>query len=195
MSEGKDDGGVSRRKFLRTAAGTATAAGATGTAAAQEGGGNESGGNMSAGGNGSGGGGGGGATTTVAVGPGGQLIFEPAEVQIEPGETVEWVWESGGHNVVPEEGEWGYEEIAGPGTTYSHTFEEAASFEYVCEPHAGAGMVGSVTVGSGGGGGSSTILPSSAKAIGVAATAAMMSTLGLAYFFIRYGGDYEQPGE
>ena len=150
---------------------------------------------MSAGGNGSGGGGGGGATTTVAVGPGGQLVFEPEEVEIEPGGTVEWVWESGGHNVVPEEGEWGYEEIAGPGTTYSHTFEEAASFEYVCEPHAGAGMVGSVTVGSGGGGGSSTILPSSAKAIGVAATAAMMSTLGLAYFFIRYGGDYEQPGE
>jgi plastocyanin len=182
MSEGKDESGVSRRSFLRTAAGTATAAGVTGTAAAQEGGGNESGS-------------GGGGSTTVEVGPGGELVFEPEEVQVEPGGTVEWVWESGGHNVVPESGEWGHEEIAGPGTTYSHTFEEAASFEYVCEPHAGAGMVGSVTVGSGGGGGSSTVLPSSAKAIGVAATAAMMSTLGLAYFFIRYGGDYEQPGE
>jgi hypothetical protein len=56
-------------------------------------------------------------------------------------------------------------------------------------------MVGSVIVGSGGGGGSSTVLPNSAKSLGVAAMAAMMSTLGLAYFFIRYGGDYGQPTE
>jgi plastocyanin len=194
MSEG--DNAVSRRKFLRTAAGVATAAGATGTAAAQVGGGNtRGGGNTSGGGNESGGGGGGGATTTVEVGPGGQLVFEPEEVQIQPGDTVEWVWKSGGHNVVPEEGEWGHQEIAGPGTTYTHTFESATSSEYVCEPHAGAGMVGSVIVGSGGGGGSSTVLPSSAKSLGVAATAAMMSTLGLAYFFIRFGGDYETPDE
>jgi plastocyanin len=194
MSDGTDDGGVSRRRFLRTAAGTATAAGVTGTAAAQEGGGNESGGG--GGGNESGGGGGGGGSTTVKVGPGGALKFEPEEVQIQPGGTVEWVWESGGHNVVPESsGDWGQESISGPGTTYTHTFKEAAEVPYVCEPHAGSGMKGTIVVGSGGGGGSSTALPSSAKAIGVAATAAMTSTLGLAYFFIRYGGDYEQPGE
>lgn len=186
---GDEDGNVGRRAFLRTAAGTAVAAGAAGTAAAQEGG------NESGGGNASGGGGGGGAATTVAVGPGGELVFEPEEVQVEPGDTVEWVWESGGHNVVPESGDWGTEELHDAGFTYSHTFEEAASFEYVCTPHASAGMVGSVIVGSGGGGGSSTVLPSSAKSIGVAAVAAMMSTLGLAYFFIRYGGDYEQPTE
>lgn len=56
-------------------------------------------------------------------------------------------------------------------------------------------MIGSVVVGSGGGGGSQTALPSSAKSLGVAAMAAMMSTLGLAYFFIRYGGNYEVPSE
>lgn len=184
--DGSADGGeVGRRAFLRTAAGAATAASAAGTAAAQEGGGNESGG----------GGGGGGATTTVQVGPGGELVFEPEEVQVEPGGTVEWVWESGGHNVAPESGDWGHESIEDEGFTYSHTFEEAASFEYVCTPHASAGMVGAVTVGSGGGGGSSTALPNSAKSLGVAAMAAMMSTLGLAYFFIRFGGDYEQPSE
>ena len=184
--DGSADGGeVGRRAFLRTAAGAATATGAAGTAAAQEGGGNESGG----------GGGGGGATTTVQVGPGGELVFEPEEVQVEPGGTVEWVWESGGHNVAPESGDWGHESIEDEGFTYSHTFEEAASFEYVCTPHASAGMVGAVTVGSGGGGGSSTALPNSAKSLGVAAMAAMMSTLGLAYFFIRFGGDYEQPSE
>jgi plastocyanin len=175
MSDGEDHSSVGRRGFLRTAAGIAGAAGATGTAAAQEG--NESGG------------GGGGGSTTVQVGPGGQLVFQPEEVQVEPGGTVEWVWESGGHNVIPDSGDWGHEPLENPGFTYSHTFESAASFDYVCEPHASAGMVGSVVVGSGGGG-PSTALPNSAKSLGVAAVAAMMSTLGLAYFFIRYGGDY-----
>ena len=56
-------------------------------------------------------------------------------------------------------------------------------------------MVGSVIVGSGGGGGSQTALPSSAKALGVAAMGAMTATLGLAYFFVKYGGDYELPDE
>jgi hypothetical protein len=37
-------------------------------------------------------------------------------------------------------------------------------------------------------------LPASAKALGVAGTFVMAATLGLAYFFIRYGGDYDQPG-
>ena len=178
MTEGDDEKTVGRRGFLRTAAGAAAAAGATGTAAAQEGG-----------------GGGGGGATTVQVGPGGQLVFEPEEVQIEPGGTVEWVWESGGHNVIPESGggDWsGHEPLENSGFTLEHTFAEATTVEYVCQPHASAGMVGSIVVGSGGGG-SSTVLPSSAKSLGVAAVAAMMSTLGLAYFFIRYGGDYEQP--
>jgi len=188
MTEGDDSDAVGRRAFFRTAAGAAAAAGTVGTAAAQEG-------NGSGGGNESGGGGGGGASTTVQVGPGGELVFEPEEVQVEPGGTVEWVWESGGHNVLPESGDWGHEPLENAGYTYTHTFEEAASFEYVCTPHASAGMVGSVIVGSGGGGGSSTVLPNSAKSLGVAAVAAMMSTLGLAYFFIRYGGDYEQPTE
>ena len=187
-----DDEAVGRRKFLRTAAGTVAAAGATGTAAAQDGGGNSSGGGNASGGSG---GGGGGATTTVKVGPGGQLIFQPSEVQIQPGGTVEWVWESGGHNVAPESGDWGVDELKSAGFTYSHTFEQASENPYVCEPHASAGMTGTVIVGSGGGGGSQTALPSSAKSLGVAAVAAMMSTLGLAYFFIRYGGDYERPSE
>ena len=186
MTEGDDDA-VGRRAFLRTAAGAAAAAGAAGTAAAQEGN-NSSGGNES-------GGSGGGASTTVAVGPGGQLVFQPSEVQIQPGGTVKWIWESGGHNVVPESGgDWGHQPLENQGFTYSHTFESAGENPYVCEPHASAGMTGTVIVGSGGGG-SSTVLPSSAKSLGVAAVAAMMSTLGLAYFFIRYGGDYEQPSE
>jgi hypothetical protein len=34
------------------------------------------------------------------------------------------------------------------------------------------------------------VVSESARTLGVAATIAMVSTLGLAYFFIRYGGDY-----
>jgi hypothetical protein len=29
--------------------------------------------------------------------------------------------------------------------------------------------------------------------LGVATTFAMVATLGLAYFFLKYGGDYEMP--
>src|SRR5688500_19030450 len=39
-------------------------------------------------------------THTVAVGPGGQHIFQPATVTIQPGDTVQWVWNTSGHSVV-----------------------------------------------------------------------------------------------
>ena len=112
MTNVGSDTAVDRRGFLRTAAGAVAAAGTAGTAAAQE-----------SGGNSSGGGGSGNATKTVQVGPGGQLIFQPEEVQIQPGDTVKWVWKSGGHNVVPAEGDWGHEPLENSGFTYSHTFK------------------------------------------------------------------------
>jgi hypothetical protein len=31
--------------------------------------------------------------------------------------------------------------------------------------------------------------------LGVATTVAMLATLGLAFFFLKYGGDYETPEE
>jgi hypothetical protein len=34
-------------------------------------------------------------------------------------------------------------------------------------------------------------VPDSAKTLGVATTFAMVATLGLAFFFMKYGGDYE----
>ncbi|WP_101296324.1 plastocyanin/azurin family copper-binding protein [Halegenticoccus soli] len=220
MTDGNE--GLSRRAFLRSATAGTVAAGATTNAAAQEGnessgnesgGGNESaGGNQSAGGNESGGnesggnqsgGGGGGGTEEVIVGPGGELVFEPVDLQITPGTTVKFVWESDGHNVVPDEGDWGHEPIEDTGFEFSHTFEEEASYHYVCEPHASAGMEGNIEVtqdaggGGGGGGGGSSVptVPDSAKSLGVATTFAMITTLGLAYFFIKYGGDYDYEVE
>ncbi|WP_224332431.1 plastocyanin/azurin family copper-binding protein [Haloprofundus halobius] len=217
---------ISRRTFLRATAGaTATAVGAT-TAAAQEDGngtsgndssgnetagnesagnessGNESGGNESSGNESAGGSdGGGGGTETVTVGAGSDgLSFDPEELTIEPGTTVVFEWASNGHNVVPNEGDWGETEIYDEGHTYEHTFEEEAEYEYVCEPHESAGMVGTIEVvegggsdggGEGGGGSSVPSVPNSAKSIGVASTFSMIATLGLGYFFIKYGGDYE----
>ncbi|WP_129114925.1 plastocyanin/azurin family copper-binding protein [Halegenticoccus tardaugens] len=161
--------------------------------------GNESGGNESGGNESGGGGGGGGGSEEVIVGPGGDLVFDPEDLEITPGTTVTFVWESDGHNVVPNEGDWGHENIENSGFEYEHTFEEEAEYEYVCTPHESAGMVGTIAVsedaGGGGGGGGAAVptVPNSAKSLGVATTFAMVTTLGLAYFFIKYGGDYDVP--
>lgn len=103
--------------------------------------GNETGGNQSAGGE----------MVEVIVGPGGELVFEPAEISIDAGTTVMWIWESDTHNVVPtsqpQGASWeGHPEISNAGTEYSHTFETTGTYEYVCEPHESAGMVGTITV-------------------------------------------------
>jgi plastocyanin len=184
MTDGNAE--MSRRAFLTTAAGTAAAAGAAGTAAAQEGG--------------------GGGTKTVTVGPGGSLVFEPGTnepLQVTPGTTVEFVWDSDNHNIVvdsqPEGANWeGHEPIENTGFTYSHTFETLGTYEYYCAPHQSAGMVGTIEVVES----ISTPAPSnvptvpdSAKTLGVATTFAMVATLGLAFFFLKYGGDYELEDE
>lgn len=173
---------VSRRTLLRGAAGAAGVAGATGASAAQEGGG-----------------------TTVAVGPGGETVFEPETVYVTPGTTVTWEWESDFHNIVvenqPSGANWGGTE-GGQGTTYNtghtyeFTFDTMGTYDYVCWPHRNQGMVGAVVVNEAGappsGGGGEPILPDSARTLGVAGTGAMVSVLGLAYFFMKYGGDYEE---
>jgi len=87
----------------------------------------------------------------------GQLVFEPNEVSIKVGDTVTWVNNKGyPHNVVFDEeavpAGVNAEKISTPeqleseGQKYSVTFEKAGNYEYFCEPHRGAGMVGSVIV-------------------------------------------------
>lgn len=97
---------------------------------------------------------GGGIDYTVEVGPGGSLQFEPDELRIEEGATVEFVWKSGGHNLVVEnqpEGEnWqGVSPLKNAGFTHEHTFEVPGTYEFVCEPHESAGATGTIEVGSG----------------------------------------------
>ena len=91
-----DERSVSRRGFLRTSTGAAAASGLVGTAAAQEDGtetGTDSGSEELPGS---------GTTETVAVGPGGETVYDPEELQVLPGTTVNFVWDSDGHNVVPD---------------------------------------------------------------------------------------------
>lgn len=93
------------------------------------------------------------AADTVKVKMGtdaGQLGFEPATVTIKAGDTVEWVNNKlAPHNVVVA----GHDELShkamvfSPGESFSSTFTTpGTTYEYYCEPHRGAGMVGKVIV-------------------------------------------------
>jgi halocyanin-like protein len=210
---------VSRRGFLRTAAGATAASAAAGTATAQEGTEGGGGGPPDFGGfldqvgnyDGSVTDATGQDTATVEVGVeanGGAYGFGPAAIHVDNGATVqfEWTGNGGGHNVVSD-GDGPLDSgsaVSSAGVNYEHTFEEDGIYPYVCVPHEGLGMKGAVVVGTdyptqssdgGGGGGSSgpPEVPNSAKTLGVATSFVMVATLGLAYFFIRYGGDYDTP--
>lgn len=91
----------------------------------------------------------------VAVAPDGTTRFDPESFTVAVGDTVRWVWRSGGHNVVPDgrpSGEsWsgtpgGAGETYPGGYAYSHTVKTAGAYEYYCAPHRSIGMTGSFTV-------------------------------------------------
>jgi plastocyanin len=90
------------------------------------------------------------ATVTVMVGPGG-FFFTPSSVTIHTGDTVVWMWSSGGHSSTSGSpgmpgGLWD-SGILNQGATFMHAFNTAGSFPYYCTVHgACCGMVGSVTV-------------------------------------------------
>jgi plastocyanin len=167
----------------------AAATGAAGGVSAQEGGGS---------------GGGGGGTKTVKVV---DNAFEPQELTVAPGTTVKFVWEGDGHNIVvesqPSSSSWegtkgGKSKLYDKGHTHTHTFEATGEYAYYCNPHKALGMTGTIAVQEGGassGGSSKPAVPKSAKTLGVATSGALATTLGLAYFFMKFGGDYGEFGE
>jgi plastocyanin len=90
--------------------------------------------------------------TIQVLGPSGGNRFSPADVTIQAGQTVEWVWPAGssGHNVTPDDTE---PPTSGPVAsgpeTYSHTFNTPGTYNYYCIAHGlpgGGGMSGTVTV-------------------------------------------------
>ncbi|MFB6192107.1 MAG: plastocyanin/azurin family copper-binding protein [Haloarculaceae archaeon] len=126
---------VTRRAVLRRA-GVAGAVGVTGLAAGRTASARET------------------AAQVVAVGPEGSLRFDPERFEITVGDTVKWVWESGGHNVSPTPGEqpaasdWAGDDADtyDEGHTHAHTFTAAGGYDYHCDPHRSLGMTGSFTV-------------------------------------------------
>ena len=90
------------------------------------------------------------ATVEVKLGTdAGMLAFEPATVNIKAGDTVKFV----NNKLAPPnavfEGhdEYSHGDLAfNPGESWEETFSEAGTFDFYCEPHRGAGMVGKVIV-------------------------------------------------
>ncbi len=89
-------------------------------------------------------------TFTVTVGSGG-LIFSPASITIQPGDTIQWTWSASGHSSTSgspgsPSGIWD-SGILNQGAAFSHTFNTVGSFPYYCTPHGSCcAMRGTVTV-------------------------------------------------
>ena len=79
----------------------------------------------------------------------GMLAFEPSNITISAGDKVKFVNNKlAPHNAVFD----GHEELShpdlafAPGESWQQTFSTAGSYDFYCEPHRGAGMVGTVVV-------------------------------------------------
>ncbi len=95
------------------------------------------------------------ATVTVNVGTSGALMYSPASVSINAGDTVQWVWKSGGHSVTsgtPSAPTKQFDtSVQSAGFTFAQTFTSGGTVQYHCGPHgACCQMVGSITVATAG---------------------------------------------
>lgn len=81
--------------------------------------------------------------------------FTPADLTINLGDTVEWTWVSGLHNVVSTDGLFSSGSPVLPPMSFSITFDQAFLdsapangnvYNYQCDVHVALGMVGKVTV-------------------------------------------------
>lgn len=93
------------------------------------------------------------ADETVRVGPDGDLVFAPAELRVEVGATVAWVWDSSGHTLTvqrkPGASDWRGTNLSTKETGYvlTETFDVEGRYDYYCTPHQSAGMSGTLLVG------------------------------------------------
>lgn len=79
----------------------------------------------------------------------GLLAFQPQNVTIHPGDSVKFVNNKiPPHNVIfKDHAELSHPDLAfNTGDSWEETFETAGTYDFYCEPHAGAGMVGKVIV-------------------------------------------------
>lgn len=99
-----------------------------------------------------------------------QVYFDPVGLHIQPGDTVRWIQVNGYHSItaysplngdhelrIPEGAKpWNSGVLLGEypakGSTFEHTFTVPGVYDYFCEPHETAGMVGRIVVGAPGDG-------------------------------------------
>ena len=65
------------------------------------------------------------------------FAFRPAEVRIHVGQTVTWLnceEDATSHTSHANDETWS-SPLLSPGTTFSHTFDQAGTFDYHCDPH------------------------------------------------------------
>ena len=69
------------------------------------------------------------------------------QITIDVGDTIIWTWGSGTHNLRATSGTESFDSgyFTGTGNTFTYTFNQVGSTDYVCDPHAG-NMNGTVTV-------------------------------------------------
>ncbi|MGH7584208.1 MAG: plastocyanin/azurin family copper-binding protein [Burkholderiales bacterium] len=101
---------------------------------------------------------------------GSQVYFDPIGLHIQPGDTVRWIQVNGYHSVtayhpsngnheqrIPEQAQpWDSTIMLGEypakGSTFEHKFVLPGVYDYFCQPHEAAGMVGRIIVGAPGDG-------------------------------------------
>ena len=79
----------------------------------------------------------------------GMLAFEPNQISISAGDTVKFVNNKlAPHNAVFDgNDDLSHPDLAfAPGESWERTFSDAGKYDFYCEPHRGAGMVGTVNV-------------------------------------------------
>jgi plastocyanin len=95
------------------------------------------------------------AEVTVKMGAdNGMLAFVPKKVEISAGDTVKWVNNKlAPHNVVFDKAPEGlatkfsHKQLAfNPGESFTASFDVPGEYSFYCEPHRGAGMVGTIVV-------------------------------------------------
>ena len=83
----------------------------------------------------------------------GMFYYSPSDLQVNPGESVQWNNVSGFHDVVSISGpeSFSFEAVSSPALIGSYTFNTVGVYEYICSigNHADQGMVGTITVGDG----------------------------------------------
>lgn len=87
------------------------------------------------------------AQTTHNLGWANDGSSDNQQITIEVGDTIIWTWGAGTHNLRATSGTESFNSgyFTGAGNTFTYTFNQVGSTNYVCDPHAG-NMNGTVTV-------------------------------------------------